>query len=381
MKIINNMMKTTKTMLKMRTTQFNRKAGLGRVPAGVLLAGALVAAASCSTGYAVVSELDPSGRMHRTVYAEADSNDTPVSAFFFEPGPAWRTGRLENPVVFPVPGDTARFQVFAERILDAPDTLRPVEGAGVPADHPFLQAREHWERSRGLFYTRYRYEVRYAGIADRFPLPLSDYLTEKEAAQLLRDLQEPLGGMSGYECYYWLSGQVEQLYRWSWQCSFVRSCDLLEQETGFRIPEETRKRLLKQEPLRSARNEEPLTDIRTVAEALAVVDGRFRNLDPERLSSLSTRLSRDLEMSPYLSLEEYVRLKMPGKLVSTNAGWLEDGVCCWKVDGLRLLAGELVLEAESRRMNRAVPVILGGLLAVAGLSLSVGCRRKRCRRG
>ena len=44
-------------------------------------------------------------------------------------------------------------------------------------------------------------------------------------------------------------------------------------------------------------------------------------------------------------------IRLPGKLVSTNASAFNCGNPQWKIDGYRLLYDDLVLEATSRKVN------------------------------
>ena len=53
------------------------------------------------------------------------------------------------------------------------------------------------------------------------------------------------------------------------------------------------------------------------------------------------------------------QVRMPGRLTSANTALMDEGIPVWKVDGFRLLAGDLTIEATSSRANPLGFILLG----------------------
>ena len=58
---------------------------------------------------------------------------------------------------------------------------------------------------------------------------------------------------------------------------------------------------------------------------------------------------------------------MPGRLTSANTALIDEGIPVWKVDGFRLLAGDLTVEATSRRANPLGFIFLGLIVLVSAV--------------
>ena len=61
------------------------------------------------------------------------------------------------------------------------------------------------------------------------------------------------------------------------------------------------------------------------------------------------------------------QVRMPGRLTSANTDLMDDGIPVWKVDGFRLLAGDLTIEATSRRANPLGFALLGLVLLASAV--------------
>lgn len=58
---------------------------------------------------------------------------------------------------------------------------------------------------------------------------------------------------------------------------------------------------------------------------------------------------------------------MPGRLTSANTALMDEGIPVWKVDGFRLLAGDLTIEATSSRANPLGFILLGLIVLVSAV--------------
>ena len=59
------------------------------------------------------------------------------------------------------------------------------------------------------------------------------------------------------------------------------------------------------------------------------------------------------------------QVRMPGRLTSANTDLMDDGFPVWKVDGYRLLAGDLTIEATSRQVRPLGFILLGLVILVS----------------
>ena len=61
------------------------------------------------------------------------------------------------------------------------------------------------------------------------------------------------------------------------------------------------------------------------------------------------------------------QVRMPGRLTSANTALMDEGIPVWKVDGFRLLAGDLTIEATSSRANPLGFILLGLIVLVSAV--------------
>ena len=79
----------------------------------------------------------------------------------------------------------------------------------------------------------------------------------------------------------------------------------------------------------------------------------------EELSALEEKLT-----APFC-YEMLYQVRMLGRLTSANTGLMDDGIPVWKVDGFRLLAGDLTVEATSRQVRPLGFILLGLVILVS----------------
>jgi len=71
-------------------------------------------------------------------------------------------------------------------------------------------------------------------------------------------------------------------------------------------------------------------------------------------------------LAPFIYALRYT-VTMPGRLTSANTALIDEGIPVWKVDGFRLLAGDLTVEATSRRANPLGFILLGLIVLVSAV--------------
>lgn len=70
------------------------------------------------------------------------------------------------------------------------------------------------------------------------------------------------------------------------------------------------------------------------------------------------------------------KVRMPGRVTSADTDLTDNGLPVWKVDGYRLLCGDLTIEATSRKANPAGFILCGAIILLCSAVL---LRRRRRR--
>ena len=329
---------------------------------------------SCVTYYAVVPEVHPDGSMTRTVYAEADSaclaGDLSSQPFLFELGSGWETGRMPAPETRWFLGDSATMNFYASRTLRPSDTsYREIPASEEYAGLPYIKAREHWVRKRGLLFNTYSYSCTFPGIAERMPVPPDSLMTRDELDRWFRSAGS-YAGMNGAEAYTSLTDLYDKYAGWINACYREQIYRVICSAVGEELTDSLKTELMQwmkkhydfYEDMFSAfdgSDSSVLTDIAgqmsrlsdnpVYAEAASVHAVTWA----EEISDIEEQLT-----APFFYAMLY-QVRMPGRLTSANTDLMDDGIPVWKVDGFRLLAGDLTVEATSRRANPLGFILLG----------------------
>ncbi|HIZ87191.1 MAG TPA: hypothetical protein IAC03_03400 [Candidatus Coprenecus pullistercoris] len=338
---------------------------------------------SCVTYYAVVPEVHPDGSMTRTVYAEADSaclaGDLSSQPFLFEPGKQWQTGRMAEPKIWWFLDDSATMNFYASRTFRPSDTsYRDIPASEEYAGLPYVKARERWDRKRGLLFNTYSYTCTVPGIADRMPVPPDSIMTAEEINKWFRSAGS-YAGMNGAEAYTGLTDLYDKYTGWVDICYREQIYRIICTTAGEELTDSLKTGLMQwmkkhydfYEDMLFAfdgSDGSVLTDIAgqmsrlsgnpVYAEAASVHAVTWA----EEISDIEEQLT-----APFFYAMLY-QVRMPGRLTSANTDLMDDGIPVWKVDGFRLLAGDLTVEATSRRAN-PLGFILLGLIVLASAIL------------
>ena len=333
---------------------------------------------SCVTYYAVVPEVHPDGSMTRTVYTEADSaclaGDLSSHPFLFEPGEQWQTGRMEEPRTWWFLDDSATMNFYASRTFRSSDTsYREIPALEEYAGLPYVKARERWDRKRGLLFNTYSYSCTFPGIAERMPVPPDSIMTEEEINKWFRSAGS-YAGMNGAEAYTGLTDLYDNYADWINACYreqiYRVICSAAEEELTDSLKTELMQWMEKHYDF--------------YEDMFSFSFGDSDNAGSRHFTSIAAQMSR-LSGSPVYAeaasvhavtwaeeisdIEEQLtapffyamlyQVRMPGRLTSANTDLMDDGIPAWKVDGFRLLAGDLTVEATSRRANPLGFILLG----------------------
>lgn len=314
----------------------------------------IMAASSCSTYYSYMTTgIRRDLSADRTVWTQADSaylaGDRSDSPFFFKTDSLWETGPAAEPFSMDFHDETMTMNAYASRHLENIGGNRMHAADKDMERNPLLSPEESASREFRWFYTIYTYKAVYRQIAD-LPVPLSEYMDRKEQEILFRETASP-AGWNGVEMYCILDDLNSMFAKWYVHCTFKVSYDIIYALAGQ--PARRQMESFKDESLKKI-----LSDDNDISpESLCrMLDKHFNTDDFGRLY----RENKDFADSGYSEKESILydfgislisETRLPGKLVSTNASAFNEGYPQWKIDGYRLLYGDLTLEASSRTAN------------------------------
>ena len=329
---------------------------------------------SCVTYYAVVPEVHPDGSMTRTVYAEADSaclaGDLSSQPFLFEPGEQWQTGRMAEPRAWWFLDDSATMNFYASRTFRPSDTsYREIPASEEYAGLPYIKAREHWDRKRGLLFNTYSYSCTFPGIAERMPVPPDSLMTLDELDRWFRSAGS-YAGMNGAEAYTGLTDLYDNYAGWINACYREQIYRVICSAVGEELTDSLKTELMQwmkkhydfYEDMLFAFDGSDGSVLIDIAAQMSRLSGNpvYAEAASVHAVTWADEIS-DIEeqlTAPFFYAMLY-QVRMPGRLTSANTDLMDDGIPVWKVDGFRLLAGDLTVEATSRRANPLGFILLG----------------------
>ena len=344
---------------------------------------------SCVTYYTVVPEVHPDGSMTRTVYAEADSaclaGDLSSQPFLFELGSGWETGRMAEPRTWWFLDDSATMNFYASRTFRPSDTsYREIPASEEYAGLPYIKARERWDRKRGLLFNTYSYSCTFPGIAERMPVPPDSLMTLDELDRWFRSAGS-YAGMNGAEAYTGLTDLYDNYAGWINACYREQIYRVICSAVGEELTDSLKTELMQwmkkhydfYEDMLFAFDGSDGSVLIDIAAQMSRLSGNPVYAEAasvhavtwaEEISDIEEQLT-----APFFYAMLY-QVRMPGRLTSANTDLMDDGIPVWKVDGFRLLAGDLTVEATSRRAN-PIGFALLGLVILASAAIFFRPRR------
>lgn len=329
---------------------------------------------SCVTYYAVVPEVHPDGSMTRTVYAEADSaclaGDLSSQPFLFELGSGWESGRMAEPRTWWFLDDSATMNFYAARTFRPSDTsYRETPASEEYAGLPYIKARERWDRKRGLLFNTYSYSCTFPGIAERMPVPPDSLMTRDELDRWFRSAGSYVG-MNGAEAYTGLTDLYDKYAGWINACYREQIYRVICSTVGEELTDSLKTELMQwmkkhydfYEDMLSAFDDSDGSVLTDIAGQMSRLSGNpvYADAAAVRATAWEEELSAlEEKLTVPFCYEMLYQVRMPGRLTSANTELMDDGTPVWKVNGFRLLAGDLSIEATSRRANPLGFILLG----------------------
>lgn len=338
---------------------------------------------SCVTYYAVVPEVHSDGSMTRTVYADADSaclaGDLSSHPFLFEPGAGWETGRMHVPEIRWFLDDSAALDFYARRTFEQYDSSYiDVPASEEYAALPYLRARERWDRKKGLFFNTYTYTCVVPGIADGMPVPPDSCMSGDEVGRWFRRAGN-YPGMNGVEAYVGITELYDKYTEWVNVCYREQIYRIVCSDAGEELADSLKNELMQwmgkhydfyedMFPVGDEAERKAISLMADIAGEMSRLSGSPAYADVaavhaeawrEKISAMESSLT-----APFFYAMLY-QVRMPGRLTSANTDLMDDGFPVWKVDGYRLLAGDLTIEATSRQVRPLGFILLGLVILVS----------------
>lgn len=341
---------------------------------------AAITLASCSTYSYMTTEIYPDLSAGRKVYANADSaflsgNGT-ASPFFFRTDTAWRVSPAEPSFEMDFYDSRETMNVYAERRFTNLSGSGFIPKDGKDSGNPVLNPRESAEKHFRWFYTLYEYSATYSKI-DSLPIPLDDALSQEQQEFFFRGKGIPKG-WNGIELYYALNDINTLFNQWYRKSTMKVSYDILYSlsDSLMRTSMAEVSEKIANDMLSNGK-EEDITPGRLGHSLDTLLNtGYFSRLYRDNAPDADAKYKEKEDIIRYFSVSILSELKLPGKIIKTDAPVIKDGKPQWKIDSYRLLYGDLTLNAVSRKAN-IWAFIATFILVAAAVFLAWTCLSRR----
>lgn len=347
---------------------------------------------SCSTYYRMTSRIESDGSMYREVYAQGDSafraGDKTHNPFLFNIDADWQLTHLDSAIQFNFWGEKENLNTKAFRKFTITNgeyfSIAPKKEYARPLAIP----HEELKKSFRWFYTYYTYQATYKELTDKGPVPLNNYLNEEEQKIWLQGENAAYNGLNGIELNEKLDDLERKFGEWYGRSQYEICWEVLRHFVSQQGDTAYIRRLDKwKEPVyKQNLSKEGWEDI-DIEKACTLFDKTCMLFDKTYQSNYYSQVYKKNQKAMDAMYEEKTsiaqlfyhaiqfELTMPGSLRSSNAGVIQDNTAIWKIDGLRLLAGNYILTAESRVINYwAFGVTLLVLLIALGVFIRLAHR-------
>lgn len=242
--------------------------------------------------------------------------------------------------------------------------------------NPLLAPEEHLSKRFRWFYTEYGYTARYKAL-DGFPIPLDSALALPEKELFLRGGSFP-DNWNGMEIYAYLDGLNMSLSGWI-NANILETCFSVMQQ----FMTESQKGALEagRKDIFWKLTGEDLTDagpreICSMADSVLGQSKFLSSLYEENASAADSLYGEKSRVIDYFSLLFIHEVRLPGRIVKTDAPSAGKDSAKWTIDCWRLLCGDMTASATSRKANvwaiAVTFILLTGIISAA----AAGIRRR-----
>lgn len=296
---------------------------------------------SCTTYYYVNTCVAYDLGVERNVHAA--SADFPI-----EEKTGWDVSVLESGIVVDFYDSTEEMTHMARR---SGMTIDSVSIAGHDDINPLLCPEESLDRRFRWFYTFYDYRAVFGSLRERLPISFDGYLTDDRLELFLKGSSSPVG-WNGIEMYLLLDDIVQDFARWYSDATYFVMCDIFDPfctKEQSEVLDSAKERLMEgtEREIWFAMKPDEFDDmLATVASGAG-----FGKIYEENHEAIDAAYVEKTEIMDCFETSFVFAVDMPGRYVDGNAVSFIDGSPSWKVDAYRLLYGDFVMEASSRKAN------------------------------
>ena len=306
---------------------------------------AVVFVNSCSSYYYVATDVEPDLSVERTVYME---NEDYLSDFISTE--VWAGSDVASP--------------FEVDFYDQVGTMKRMyssnaDGIGglsfqmdrYQKDNPLFTPVETLSKRFRWFYTYYDYRAEFKSLKEILPLALDEYITPEQRELFFRG-ENPPQGWNGLEMYYLLDDVNRKFAQWYSDAVFYTLCDIIKPyctKVQTAVVEGCKAEFMKDIDRDLVFVMEPDTFVERLAELYP--QAGFEDVYRTNEQALKESYKESSKLISYFGYSFVYSVGLPGKYFEGNAVDFIDANPSWKVDAFRLVDGDLVLEAVSRKVN------------------------------
>ena len=340
----------------------------------------LVFFSACNDGkYKMFTTIKEDGSCSRKFTEKADSafmvGDTSKSnPFPFSIDSAWKiswkTDSINKTTNWPLKkweseGDKNKAVVFAKRKFPSVDSM---------ASYDYLK-RGNWKsvKPKIEFEKKFRWFYTYYYFKETFPkpelnnrIPITNYLSEKEAKMWLQGNEDCFEGMNGIEIKEYLSQIEEKFYKWYDRNIFEEYVHIIVNNINLlNATDISAQKLLSEKDSIYKKKEKKFLEF-----DIKVFDNYY-NTDAfsemfDKHEFLKQKIDSSLAITNYFSNQKIdYHLDMPGKIINTNSSKENSDALYWKVSTSRFLLFKYEMYAESRTPNIWAFIVSGILIVIA----------------
>lgn len=320
---------------------------------------AMTIVSSCSSYYYVRTDVSKDLAVERIVYVAAGEGSS-VNYPFPLTG-RWEVSEIAQPFEVDFRDVTKRMTHSA--VIHA-DKVEKIVMGGSDESNPLLRPVETLDRRFRWFYTYYDYKAVFSGLKEQMPLPYDTYLTDEQLELFFRGAAAP-DGWNGVEMYLLLDDISGRFAMWYSDAVYEVMCGIFspyctpgQREIMASVKEEFMKRNGRESVFAMKPDEfEDRLDV------VAPGNG-FGKVYEENSAAVDEAYERESQIISCFETTFVNTVTLPGKYVDGNAQNFLEGNPSWKVDGFRLMYGDMVLEATARKANVWIFILTFVVIAV-----------------
>lgn len=291
---------------------------------------------SCTTYYYVQTEVGNDLSVDRNVHASGKDKANVEFPFYLSDG--WTVSKVSESIEIDFYDVREKMEYVAHKNASS---IGEVNVAGMET----VEKRFRW------FYTFYNYRAVFDGLRDRLPLSFEGYFTEEQLELFFRGSAPP-GDWNGIEMYCLLDSITRNFAEWYSDATYFVMCDVFGSfctHGQVEVLKASKNRFmegLEHEAMFAMRPDEFEDRLAAIAP-----EAGFGKVYEDNSREIAAAYERETEIIDCFEHSFMFSVDMPGRYVAGNAESFIDDVPAWKVDAYRLMYGDLILEATSRKAN------------------------------